>query len=258
MKKTTWSRWQLLWGIAGIFLTACSQNTISTNIPMSEPTATVAVLNAGIHQQIFTDKNGGLFRYTIAIPEGYDGNQPVPLILGLHYGGTVTPFYSAGFLEGIEPSLRDLGAIIVAPDATAGQWTNERAETAIFALLDYIEANYNVDKDRTLVTGYSMGGMGTWYIAGRHQDYFKAALPMAGRPQANVSEIDWQIPLYIIHGRQDNVVPLPPTETAVEKLQAQGADVTLVILDSADHYDTRSFDTALEEATSWIRQKWGE
>ena len=87
------------------------------------------MLASGIHEM--TLDNGQ--RYTIAIPEGYTGEQAVPLIIALHYGGTVTPFYGLGLLEGlVEPALRDLGAIIVAPDATAGAWASEAGKPALW------------------------------------------------------------------------------------------------------------------------------
>jgi predicted peptidase len=196
-------------------------------------------------------------RYTIAIPKSYTGDQPLPLILALHFAGHGTPFYGGLFLTGlVEPALRELQAIIVAPDCTAADWTRPQSEADVLALLDHVQNTYNVDPRRTLITGYSMGGMGTWHLAARHPDRFAAALIMAGAPQPDVLEVQWDIPLYVIHSRQDRVVPLQPTLDAVGQLQAQGVSVELALLDGVDHYDTGRFVAPLQQAIPWIEKAW--
>ena len=137
-------------------------------------------LGPGIHQQLLPPDN---LRFSVAIPDGYESGRPVPLVLALHYGGTVTPFYGMGLLQGlVEPALRQLGAIIAAPDNVANGWSNPRSEANVLALLDAIQEDYSIDPGKTLLLGYSMGGMGTWYLAARHPERFKAAIPIAGRP----------------------------------------------------------------------------
>ena len=211
------------------------------------------MLESGIHEMSLD--NGQ--RYTIAIPESYTGAEPVPLIIALHYGGTVTPFYGRGVLEGlVEPALRELGAIIVAPDASVEPWASEAGEAAVLQVMDEIEAAYNIDLARTLLTGYSMGGMGSWYIGGRNQERFTAVLPIAGRPQADTTEIDWMIPLYVIHSRDDELIDIAPTETAVSQLRFHGAEVELVVVEGISHYETSRFVGALHEAIPWIEQVW--
>ena len=77
------------------------------------------------------------------------------------------PFYGKGLLtQLIEPALRDLGAIIIAPGQSqlvAG--ANMASETKVLQLLYELQKHYTFDEQRTLVTGYSMGGIGTWYFA---------------------------------------------------------------------------------------------
>ena len=103
-------------------------------------------------------------------------------MIALHFGARrVTPFFGRNILESLaEPALAELDAIIVAPDATLGGWTSRAAETAVLNVMDAIIASYHIDTDKTLLTGYSMGGAGTWYLAGRNQDRFAAAIPIAG------------------------------------------------------------------------------
>ncbi|MFC1922547.1 alpha/beta fold hydrolase [Chloroflexota bacterium] len=196
-------------------------------------------------------------RYTIAVPAGYTGDQPVPLVLALHYGGEVTPFFSRTILvELIEPAWRELGAIIVAPDCPTNSWTDPRSEKVVLELLAFVEKNYAVDAQRRLITGYSMGGAGTWYLAARNPDRFSAAVIMAGWPPQAIEDVEWKTPLVIIHSRQDEIVPLQPTEDIVNTLQVKGAPVKLVVLDGITHYEMFRFVEPLRKTASWVESVW--
>ncbi|HEY5622259.1 MAG TPA: alpha/beta hydrolase-fold protein [Gammaproteobacteria bacterium] len=214
------------------------------------------VTSPGIH--LLTLPEAGR-RYTLAIPGGYTGQDPTPLIVSLHYGGQVTPFYGRGLVESlIEPVLRELGAIIVAPDSAAGNWANPTSEQHVLELLDYIQTNYNIDTSKTLLTGYSMGGGGTWYLAPRHPERFRAALVMAGRPQEDSASLDWQTPLYAIHSSADEVVPLESTLSTVARLRDQGARVDLVVIDEITHYEIPRYGPHLSAAIPWIQEVWAQ
>jgi predicted peptidase len=243
----------LVGGIVGLATSAC-QESLPVPGETAVPPLPDAAMIPGIHEQLLPP---GELHYTIAIPEGYTGDQPVPLILALHYGGQVTPFYGKGLLVGlVEPALSELGAIIVAPDNAAGDWTNPQSEANVLILLDAIQATYNIDQRRTLITGYSLGGMGTWYLAARHQERFAAALPISGRPQADSADFDWTIPLYILHSRDDGLIPLAPTEAIVNQLAEKGVDVQLVILEGITHYETYRFVPPLRATIPWIESAW--
>lgn len=196
-------------------------------------------------------------RYSVALPAGYTGDAPVPLVLALHFAGEVTPFWGRRVVEIlIRPGLRELGAIIVAPDCTARSWTAPQAEQDLLQILDHVQHTYNIDSKKVLITGYSMGGSGTWHLAGRHQDRFSAALVMAGMPGKEALTVDWTIPVYVLHSRMDEVVPLRPTERMVTALKANGAQVELKVVEGISHYETHRFARSLRAAVPWIREVW--
>jgi predicted peptidase len=218
--------------------------------------ASVSITAPGIYEMTLPD---AARRYTLVIPDGYTGQNPTPLIVSLHYGGEVTPFYGRGLLDSlIEPVLRDLGAIIVAPDSAAGNWANPTSEQHVLELMDFIEAHYNIDANKTLLTGYSMGAGGTWYLTPRHSDRFKAALAVAGRPQADSMSFDWKTPMYLIHSTADEIIPLESTQITVEQLQSQGAFIHLVVVDGITHYEIPRYRPHLRAAVPWIQQVWAE
>lgn len=211
-------------------------------------------LPSEIRQEVLQPGN---HRCTLALPADYGDDQLLPLILALHYAGHGAPFYGRGVLEGlVEPGLRDLGALIAAPDCPGPDWTDPRSEAGLLALLDHLHDAYPLDPHRTLITGYSMGGHGAWHLAARHPDRFAAALVMAAWPPPAALAEPWRVPLYVIHSRQDEVVPLAQTEHAVRQLQAQGAPLESVVLQGISHYETYRFVAPLRAAVPWIEQAW--
>ncbi len=202
---------------------------------------------------------GSARRYTLVIPRAYRAGNPVPLVMALHYGGRLTPFIGGGFLEQlVEPALRDLGAIMVAPDSAANDWSNPIAERHVIELLAYIEANYNVDPKRTLLIGYSMGAGGTWYLAPRHPELFETAIAMAGRPQADSTQLDWRTPMYAINSTADELIPIEPARAAVESLRERGAPITMKTIDGVTHYEVPRYRPHLKAAIPWIENIWNQ
>lgn len=195
-------------------------------------------------------------RYVLAIPPGLEAGRPAPLVLVLHWGGAVTPFYGRSLLEGlVAPALKALGAIMVAPDCLHGDWSNPNSEAEILMLLAYLQGHYPVDRARQVITGYSMGGEGCWYLAARNQDLFSAAVPMAGWPQPDSAEVDWRIPLYVIQSRDDEVIAFEPTEKVVRALQARGKSIEYLLLEGVGHYDSGRFYRPLQAAVPWLKSR---
>jgi poly(3-hydroxybutyrate) depolymerase len=197
-------------------------------------------------------------RYTLSVPDGYSPAQPAPLVVSLHFGGHVSPHYGRLLLESVvEPALRPLGALMVAPDCDAPAWAAPECDSFVLDLLDHVANEYAVDRRRVLLLGYSKGGTGTWELAARHPDRFTAAIVMAGRPRPEMSSVDWRVPLYVIHAREDEVLALGPTQEIVTALRDRGVPVELHILEGVTHYEMQHFVRALHRALPWLERTWG-
>jgi predicted peptidase len=104
--------------------------------------------------------------------------------------------------------------------------------------------------------GGNLSGRGTWYLAARNQDVFTVALPMAGRPQPDSVDVEWKIPLYVIHSRDDEVVPYEDAERVVRELKNKAATIEFVLLEGITHHETERCVQSLREAVPWIRKAW--
>ena len=99
-----------------------------------------------------------------------------------------------------------------------------------------------------------MGGAGSWHFAEKYPERFSAAIPVAGRPPASVS--GWRLPVLAIHSRDDQVMPIGPTEKQIAELQKSGVNAKLITLTGITHFETYRFVDALRQAVPWLREIW--
>ena len=207
----------------------------------------------GIHEMVLKLKDGYFLSYTVSVPLLKQG-QLVPLVLALHYGGDVTPYYGRGYLEVlVDPAFKNLDAIIIAPDCPGKNWTDPKSEAAILELLDFVKHSWPVDSSRFVVTGFSMGGIGSWFLAERHSELFSAVIPMAARPSR---EFNANIPVYVIHGRNDEIFDIKQTKETIKELVVNGRDIELVIVENLSHYETSGYVKHLKGAVKWLKKIW--
>jgi pimeloyl-ACP methyl ester carboxylesterase len=197
--------------------------------------------------------------YGLLIPKNGPGASGYPMILGLHYASPtpgLSPYFGLGFVgQLVLPALQDLNAVLVAPDAPDDTWTSSISERLILAVLDETAKELPVDPKQTLVTGFSMGGVGTWAFAAKHPERVRGAIPIAAA--APSPDLKPGVPVYVIHSRKDEMQPFDKTEQAVRALEAGGANVTLAAVDEAPHRDLAQYIEPLAGAIPWIKKVWG-
>jgi predicted peptidase len=216
--------------------------------------AQLRVYKSGVHTDTFKRPEQPAVRYLISIPKGYSPSSAVPLVLALHFAGNPNGAAEGLFNQLIGPALKDLGAVIVAPESLGAGWESAQNESAVMALLDAVQAAYSIDPKRIAVTGYSLGGAGTWFFAARHPERFSAAIPVAGRPFRSMA--GWKTPVFAVHSRDDEVVPIEPTRVRIKELQESGTTAQFVELKGLSHYETARFVDGLKRAVPWLKELW--
>lgn len=193
--------------------------------------------------------------YTLTVPGATSPEASMPLVVSLHYGGPVTAFYGRGLLEGlVEPALRELNAVMVAPDCARRAWVE--CEHSVLRVIEHIVTTHDIDRQRIVLIGYSKGGIGTWDLTSRHPDLFSAAIVMAGRPSDELSASRWTVPVHAIQAGSDEIFPPAPTAELIKRLKAAGVQASLELLDGVTHYETMRFAEPLRRTVPWLREQW--
>ncbi|MCX6150709.1 MAG: prolyl oligopeptidase family serine peptidase [Ignavibacteriales bacterium] len=230
--------------ISGMILTGCSPTQIIQTKPGQQP-------------QYFTKEYRKTVTtgYLLYLPEDYGKEKTkYPLVLFLHGSGERGTDINLVKKHG-PPMLVDQGKnfpfIIVSPQCP----DDERWSTDVLdALLNNIEANYEVDLSRVYVTGLSMGGYGTWDLAITYPDRFAAIIPICGGGNADAVCKLKNIPAWVFHGQKDNVVPVKEAETMVNALKACGGNVKFTVYPEAGHNSwTETYNNP--ELYEWMQQQ---
>ncbi len=218
---------------------------------------------------------GQSYHYQVYVPATYAAQPSWPAILFLHGAGERG---SDGLLQtsvGLAPAIRQnpsrYPAIVVFPQAPRDSlWVGTPADMAVAALQQTMR-EFHVDPKRVYLTGLSMGGNGTWYIAYRHPELFAAVVPICGWirdfPQFRGSQPvvpgdSAQImpllvqklgktPIWIFHGEVDQVVNVNGSREPAAALKTAGADVRYTEMLGLNH---NSWDAAYgsDEFVKWL------
>ena len=207
--------------------------------------------------------------YGVLVPKTPPPAAGHPMIVALHFGTPegpgLSPYFGLGYVgQLVLPALQDLNAVIIAPDAPESGWAHPGSEEAVLAVVADVKKRIAIDGQRTLVTGFSMGGSGAWFFAQTHPELFRAAIPMAAAPRsegddpATATVAPVKMPVYAIHSRADRTVPLDRVERGVKALQAQGGNVSLTLIDDIAHNMIPGFIEPLAGAMPWVKRVWGQ
>jgi len=113
-----------------------------------------------------------------------------------------------------------------------------------------------IDPTRIVLTGYSLGGVGTWEMAAHHPELFSAAIIMAGQPRPEMANVNWKLPLYVIHSRNDEVMPIGKTENIVDRIRQRGGNIVFDVLEDPTHSEIFKFLGPLSSTQIWLKNCW--
>lgn len=223
------------------------------------------------------------YRYQVYVPRNFRRSTSWPVILALHGGGEYGNdglSQTAGGLAGaIRLHADRFPAIVVFPqspaDGTPG-WQSKGGDAALEAV-DKAIVEFNGDKSRVYLTGYSAGGNGSWYLAYHHPERFAAVVvicgfiselrgrvsgvlyppiapPSAPDSYAAVAQGVAPLPIWIFHGDADPMVPVEESRRMAAALKEIGAKVQYTELPGVGHNAWGpAYDSA--DVVAWMLQQ---
>ena len=199
--------------------------------------------------------DGEIYNFRVIAPER-NGNERRPFILALH-GASNSPDAHKNTACYVEPGLEELDAFILSPRADGGLWFSDDNQQMVAHLMFLVQKYWPIDRDKIAVTGYSNGGNASWLFGLFQANTLSAAIPMAS--SYDVHDINgnvrkWDIPLYVIHGENDELFPVEQTQEWVDATVAAGSDVTFVIAPGLGHYEPCSYVPYLKDAATWLQE----
>jgi predicted peptidase len=200
--------------------------------------------------------------YRLFVPQGYTAKKRYPLVVYLHGAGgrgdDNVRHLSDDVAELISERVQALGEFFVlAPQCPLGdEWVNRHdsvpfhnydqskvpespASLMTFEVIEQLKASYSIEPERLYVTGYSMGGSGTWDFVTRHPRIFAAAVPVTGVNDPSRASTLSGLSVWAFHGEKDGVSPVENTRTMVRRLRELGAEIRFSELPNVGHDSNR-------------------
>ncbi len=174
--------------------------------------------------------------YMLYYPEDY---KNLPLLVYLHGAGERGGELSHLYRHGV-PKFLNLGkeypAVVLCPQCPCEfVWNNIVVETK--SLIDKIVSRFDILPDRICITGSSMGGFGTWEMGMTYTNFFSAIGPVSGGGLSWRSGNLVSTPVFAIHGKKDDLVPVIYSELMVNGVNKNGGNAKLLTLENFGHND---------------------
>jgi len=119
----------------------------------------------------------------------------------------------------------------------------ELSENDVMHVLQLMRDEFNVDEDRIYLTGHSMGGAGTYFLGSKHADIWAAIAPVAPAAFSMMQDRadylqrlgDANVPVLVIHGDEDEAVPVDTSRQWVATMEQLGLEHEYIEMPGVTH-----------------------
>jgi S-formylglutathione hydrolase FrmB len=201
---------------------------------------------------------GRLQPYNLYVPKSFSRTAAYPLTLQLH---SLSANYNQYMQSNNQTEFgeRDSGSIVATAEGRGPDgWYYDSAEADVFEMWNDVAHHYLLDPSRTTLTGYSMGGYGTYKLGTQFPDLFARAfvtvgppadgiwtgppgvIPATGGDQTNtyfMLDSLRNLPILIWHGTNDELVPADGPQLMARRLDDLGYRYEMDTFPGYDHFD---------------------
>jgi predicted peptidase len=222
----------------------------------------------GFLPRSYHSAGGETMQYRLFVPPGYSSAKKYPIVLWLHgangrgsdnllqiSGGNFlgTHVWTAAGIQDKDP------VFVLAPQVeNTKTWSRPHVNTGgpvslrlAFEILDAIEKEYSIDRDREYIAGQSMGGEGVWAALAATRGRFAGAIALCSDGFDDEIEPDAKVPVWIFQGDVDPIVSVERARKWVAALRAAGGSPKYTEVPGVGH---NVWDTAFAnpDAAIWL------
>lgn len=215
---------------------------------------------AGFKAFIYKSKYSFSTPYRLFEPQNYDNKKSYPLVIYLSGSGgrgkdNVKQVDSGALFFADSSNQAQYPAFVFVPQCpNRKQWLNanfrgtpftnykqdeipeSESMKMVMEIIDTLMNKYPIDKDRLYVTGYSMGGSGTWDIITRYPDKFAAAITVNGVSDPSKAHLLTRIPIWAFHGKNDEISLVQNTRSMISEVKKYNTKCKYTEYPDGDHF----------------------
>ena len=236
-----------------IMTSVCTESAAATTLPLID-------IPAGTHLRRYTSpQTGDYFDYYLFIPE--NAVAGMPLVVFLHGDGEVNNVDSLGSCGPILALREYYGdafpCILIYPCTRQPSWTDGTVPETLMDLIGHVSGEFDTDPEHIIITGYSRGAIGVWYLISEYGDFFSSAVPVScGSDRALNYENAAKVPVYALAGDEgyyENIYKRE-MEKIVSQILAENGTAVFKCLEGCGHVQTLS-DAYSETVINWMLEK---
>jgi predicted peptidase len=214
----------------------------------------------------FKEAKKDKMEYALFVHSKYAKDQKTPLVVALHgLGGNPQQMIRS---KGLTEQAEKYGYIVVAPMGyNSSGWygvkgpggtgkggkggfgkgkgkdgpenLRELSEKDVMNVLAEVRKEFNIDEKRIYLIGHSMGGAGTWHLGTKYADIWAGLAPIAPAAFGQPTGLDKikHIPVIVVQGDKDNLVPATGTRRWVDMLKELGVTHEYLEIPGGGHGD---------------------
>ena len=198
----------------------------------------VSKLNNTGNEKIPVRKLG--YRFGVKIPSEYqNSDRYYPVVVFLHGGKDARAEQIEWWFKAFYSSNQD-PYILLFPAKKEWEWSPRK----IFDVIEDVQKNMRIDKDRIYLTGLSMGGRGTYIVAAKLPHYFAALMPLSPHHQpysylSLASKVS-HLPIWMSHGTADKISSYDIASQMAEELKKENAYIKFRTIEGGEHRGWRA------------------
>ncbi|OWW24007.1 hypothetical protein B4Q04_18015 [Zobellia sp. OII3] len=197
--------------------------------------------------------NGLFWNFRVTAPK--PSEEKKPLFINLHGAAGGSPDAHKNTSCYLENATSSINAFVVSPNGGTYQWFEPINQSQVMGIVTLALKYWNIDSNKVVVTGYSNGGIGSWFFAETQPEVFSAGIPLASsynttNTNGEARKID--SPLYVIHGEDDELFPLSQTQTWVEQSVEVGSEIEFVVANGLTHNELCQYAPYFDDAVLWL------
>lgn len=193
--------------------------------------------------------------YRLVYPYNYNPARSYPLVVFLH-GSSLRGSDNERQLRYVPDAFTDAGTrkkypcfLLIPQCPGQDSWANfprfpaslktpdtpTTASKILLQLIVQMKASLPVDNNRIYLTGYSMGGEGSFDLMARAPAMFAAAVPVCAVADTSTAAGIKHIPIWVFHGKLDEVNPVTYSRIMVKALEDAGGKPRYTEYDTLGH-----------------------
>ena len=192
---------------------------------------------------VVRDETTADYDFLLQFPKGYgefDGKRP--LIVFLHGAGEVgrdvMEIASSSVCRYADGRIAasDFPFVVATPVTPKHGWEPSQVVRLVDTVFNDARFGRRIDSSRVYLTGFSMGGFGTFRTACAFPDRFAAIVPLAGGGEPDDAAKLQTVPTWAFHGDADEAVPYSASKNMIDAMEnLDHPNVKLTTLHGAGH-----------------------